>query len=199
MSLLNELCSLASSILTNADGSKVSVRPIVEFVTEFVNMHGSSVEKCAIEIVDQTRDANAGEDEGGRLLEGLLMSLIEASRSALVPSWAGKHQGQGQQPFESKAQPEPDDTQSSIEDLSGVFSILNACARECPVFLMHLHLPTRAVGHDKAKLLGRAVESAAAALAETDVETVGTAMNFLESAVRPVCCDALFCQSSTAS
>jgi hypothetical protein len=163
----------------------------VEFVTEFVNIHGSSVEKSAIEIVDQTRDANASGDECGRLLEGLLMSLIEASRSALGVDWAGKHQGQGQQPFESKAQPEPDVTQRSVEDLSGIFSILTACARECPVFLIHLRLPTRAMGQDEAKLVGRVIESAAAALAETDVETVGTAMSFLESAVRPVRCDAL--------
>jgi hypothetical protein len=168
-------------------------------VTEFVNIHGSCVEKSAIEIVDQTRDANAGEDECGRLLEGLLMSLIEASRSALGAAWAGKHQGQGQQPFESKAQPEPDDTPVSIEDLSGIFLILTACARECPVFLFHLHLPTGAAGHDEPNLVDRAVESAAAALTETDVETVGSAMSFLESAVRPVCCDALFCLSSNAS
>jgi hypothetical protein len=171
----------------------------VEFVTEFVNIHGRSVEKSAIEIVDQTRDANDDEGESGRLLEGLLMSLIEASRSALGADRAGKHQGQGQQPFESKAQPEPDDAQGSIEDLSGIFSILTACALKCPVFLIHLHLPTRAMGHDEATLVGRAVESAAAALAGTDVETVGTAMSFLESTVSPVCRDVLFCQSPNAS
>ena len=199
MLLLKELCSLASSILTNSNGSKVSLRPVVEFVTEFVNIHGSSVEKSATEIVDQSRDANDGEDECGRLLEGLVMSLIEASRSALGAAWARKHQGQGQQPYESKTQPEPDVLSGSIEGLSGIFSILTACARECPVFLVHLHLPTRDAQRDERKLVSRAVESAAAALAETDVETVGSGMSFLESAVSPLCYDALFPQPSNSS
>lgn len=199
MFLLKKLCSLASSILANANGSRVSLRPVVEFVTAFVNVHGSSVEKSAIGIKEQSRDANYGEDECGRLLEGLVMSLIEASRSALGAAWAGKHQGQGQQPYESKTQPEPDVLSGSMEGLSGIFSILTACAKECPVFLVHLHLPTRDTEHEEPKLVGRAVESAAAALAETDVETVGSGMSFLESAVSLVCFEARFLQPSNSS
>ena len=71
------------------------------------------------------------------------MPLIDASRVALGADWAGKHQGQGQQPFESKAQPEPDNAQGSIEDLSGIFSILTACVRDdtmgsqCLVLFVH--------------------------------------------------------------
>lgn len=187
MSLLNELCSLASSILTNSAGRTVSLQPVAEFVKDLVSVHGSMLEKRVVESIDQTGVAGVDEDEVGRLMEGLLMSLIEASRSALGTAWAGKHQGQGQQPFESKAPlelavaPVP----SSTDGLSGIFSILTACANECPLLLIHLNLPTNtSAGHSEPKLVGRAIESAVAVLAETDVEMVGSAMLFLESTVR---------------
>jgi hypothetical protein len=182
MSLLKELCSLCSSILTNSNGSKVALQPVAEFVTELVNVHGKSIEARAIEIVNQTQDASTSEDETGKLLEGLVMSLVEASQSVLGAAWAGKHQGQGQQPFESKPSPEPEKAPASMEGLSGIFSILTACVRECPTFLIHLNLPSGA-GHQDTLLVGRAVDSASAALTEVEVETVASSLVFLESAV----------------
>lgn len=190
MSLLKELCSLCSSILTNSNGSKVALRPVAEFVTKLVNVHGKSVEARAIEIVNQTQDASTSEDdETGKLLEGLIMSLVEASQSVLGAAWAGKHQGQGQQPFESKPSPEPEKAPASMEGLSGIFSIHTACVRECPTFLIHLNLPSGA-GHHDTLLVGRAVDSASAALTEVEVETVASSLVFLESAVSALCVNA---------
>ena len=127
------------------------------------------------------------------------MSLIETSQSALGAAWAGKHQGQGQQLYESKTQPELDVLLGSIEGLSGISFLLTAYTRECPVFLVYLHLPMRDAQHDGCKLVSQAVESAATVLAETDIETVGSGMSFFESAVSPLCYDALFPQPSNSS
>jgi hypothetical protein len=160
------------------------LRPVAEFVTELVDVHGSLVEQRAIEIVNQSQDAAVSEDETGKLLEGLILSLIEASRSVLGAAWAGKYQGQGQQPFESKTQPEPlKKPPASIEGLAGIFSILSACVRECPVFLLFLHLPKGGAGLHDSLLVGQAVDSAAAALTESDVEIAASSLVFLESAV----------------
>jgi len=184
MSLIQELGTLSSSILTNANGSKVALRPVAEFLTELVNVHGSSVEHRALEILNQSPDATASEDEIGKLLEGLIMSLVEASRSVLGAAWTGKHQGQGQEPFESKTEPEPEKPPAaSIEGLSGIFTILTACGRECPTFLIHLRLPSGGAGAYDSLLVGQAVDSASAALTETDVETIASSLVFLESAV----------------
>lgn len=184
MSLLNELCSLSSSILTNADGSQVALRPATQFLNELVYVHGSSIEERAIEIVNHSHDEAANKDEAGKLLEGLIMSLIEASQSVLGAARGGEHQRRGQEPFESKIQPEPEEKAStSIGGLAGIFSILTVCVKECPVFLLHLRLRTDGPGHRKSLLVGRAVDSASAALTESDVETVTTSLVFLESAV----------------
>lgn len=184
--LLTELSSLSSSILTNSNGSKVALRPVAEFATELINVHGRAVEQQAVDIVNQSRDANASDDETGKLLEGLVMSLVEASRSRLGAVWIGKKQGQGEEPFESKTEPEPEKTPASIEGLSGIFSVLTACLRECPTFLIHLRLPSGGAGNQDTLLVGRAVDSASAALIETDVETVASALVFLDSTVRMI-------------
>lgn len=186
MSLLKELFSLSSSIMTNSNGSKVALEPVAEFVTTLVTVYGSSIEQRSIEIVNQSGDSSASEDETGKLLEGLVMSLVEASHSVLGAAWAGKHQGQGQEPFERKEQPEPEKTPASVEGLSGVFSVLTACIKECPTFLIHLKLPSGTSGHQDSLLVGRAVDSACAALTEMDVETVKSSLLFLDAAVRDV-------------
>ncbi len=160
MSLLKELCSLSESILTNSNGSKVALWPVAEFVTELINTYGRVVEQHAIDIVFSSRDANASDDETGKLLEGLVMSLVEASRS----------------------RPEPEKS-PSIEGLSVIFSVLTACVRECPTFLVHLRVSPGGTGHQDTLLIGRAVDAACAALIETDVETVASAIIFLDSAV----------------
>lgn len=184
MSLLKELCSLSESILTNSNGSKVALWPVAEFVTELINTYGRVVEQHAIDIVFSSRDANASDDETGKLLEGLVMSLVEASRSRLGLVWIGKHQGQGEEPCESQTAPQPEPQKSpSIEGLSVIFSVLTACVRECPTFLVHLHVSPGGTGHQDTLLIGRAVDAACAALIETDVETVASAIIFLDSAV----------------
>lgn len=185
MSLLKEICSLSSSILTNSNGSKVALRPVAEFLAELTNVHGRLVEQQAVDIVNLAWDANASDDETGKLLEGLVISLVEASRSRLGAVWMGKQQGQGEEPYESRTapEPEPERVPASIEGLSGIFLVLTVCMRECPTFLIHLRLPSGGGVHQDTLLVGRAVDSASAALVETDVETVGSALNFLDSAV----------------
>lgn len=186
MSLLKELCSLSSSILTNANGSNVALQPVAEFATKLVSVHGKAVEQRAIEIINQSGDTgNSDEDEAGKLLEGLVLSLVEASaQSVLGVAASGKHQGQGQQPFESKEQPEPEKkTPTSLEGLSGIFSVLTACIRECPTFLIHLKVPASKTSHHESLLVARAIDSASAALTEMDVETVASSLEFLASAV----------------
>jgi hypothetical protein len=185
MSLLKELCSLSESILTNSNGSKVALWPVAEFVTELINTYGRVVEQHAIDIVFSSRDANASDDETGKLLEGLVMSLVEASRSRLGLVWIGKHQGQGEEPCESQTAPQPEPEKSpSIEGLSVIFSVLTACVRECPTFLVHLRVSPGGTGHQDTLLIGRAVDAACAALIETDVETVASAIIFLDSAIK---------------
>ena len=201
MSLLKELCSLSSSILTNSNGSKVALWPVAEFLTELINAYGRVVEQHAIDIVFLSRDTNASDDETGKLLEGLVMSLVEASRSRLGLVWIGKQQGQGEEPCESKTapQPEPEKSPSSIEGLSGIFSVLTACVRECPTFLIHLRVSPGGAGHQDTLLVGRAVDSACAALIETDVETVASAIVFLDSAVSLRTTDVVLIRFSTHS
>jgi hypothetical protein len=157
---------------------------VAEFVTELINTYGRVVEQHAIDIVFSSRDANASDDETGKLLEGLVMSLVEASRSRLGLVWIGKHQGQGEEPCESQTAPQPEPEKSpSIEGLSVIFSVLTACVRECPTFLVHLRVSPGGTGHQDTLLIGRAVDAACAALIETDVETVASAIIFLDSAV----------------
>jgi hypothetical protein len=121
--------------------------------------------------------------EIGKCLERLLLSTIDTARNSLGTTWtSSQRQGNGQPPFESKAEP-IEDRQTSNEALPGIFSLLRTCAERCPVFL--LRLPA-APGLDckEDSLYRLAVESAVASLIEADVETSRSAMEYLESTVK---------------
>jgi hypothetical protein len=69
-----------------------------------------------------------------------------------------------------------------LDALSAVFSLLQTCAKWCPVFLLHLPVAQGLDCHEDL-LVRHAVESAVACLLEMNEATSKRAMEFLESTV----------------
>lgn len=183
--LLAELCTLASSILTNSDGSNASNHPVCECVKEMIVVRGEAIEKSAMEMLDQPSQSpqSTGIHESGRRIEGLLLSLVDKAQSSLGAAWTSRgEQGNGQQPFESRNDPVQDETPPSTEGLSCILPILTTCAKKSPSFLMHLPAG-QTNGSNGDRLLGRAITSCLPVLVDGDFETSLCAIVFLKSIV----------------
>jgi hypothetical protein len=151
----------------------------------FVKTYGDVVDKTASASLEgQSTPSNSQRGrEIGKCLESLLLSTVDAVKSCLGSTWASSQgQGQGQPPFESKAEP-IEERPTSRDALSGMFTLLRTCAERCPIFLMHLPAgPSLDVKEDM--LHRRAVESAVSSIIDSDTDTSKSAMEFLESTVK---------------
>jgi hypothetical protein len=173
----------ATSIASSEN--ELNFQPVIDFLQSFAKIHGDVIDKDARSKLQGRSSApsySAGR-EIGKCLENLLLTTIVVIHNLLGTTWtSAQRQGQGQPPFESKAEPVEDRRQTSNRALSAVFSLLRTCAERCPVFLLHLPAAPGLDRHEDL-LVRRAVESAVACLLETDVATSKGAMAFLESTV----------------
>ena len=186
MSLVKEICALATSMLQPASGA-VHFRPVLEFLQRFVKIHGDVVDKNARASLEGQNTLSNGESGRaiGECLESLLLATVEAVRYSLGTTWTSpQRQGQGQPAFESKIEPMSDiHSRPTNEALPATFSLLRTCAERCPFFLLHLPAGPR-LDRKEDSLYRRSVESAVASLIEADVDTSKSAMEYLESTVK---------------
>jgi hypothetical protein len=179
---------LIATSITQSDSSQekpLNFQPVLDFLQMFVKIYGDVIDKDARATIEgRSTPSNAERGrEVGKCLETLLLTTVVAINNLLGTTWTNsQRQGQGQPPFESKAEPVDDTRQTSNGALSAMFSLLRTCAERCPVFL--LHLPA-APGLDRNEdlLLRRAVESAVTSLLEPEVATSKGAVEFLEATV----------------
>jgi hypothetical protein len=185
VSFIKELFLIAASMVGTSADSNFNYQPVFDFLQSFVKVHGDSIDKDARSSLEgRTTPSNAERGrEVGRCLETLLLAAIAAVNNMLGTTWTNsQRQGQGQPPFETKAQPIEDARLITNSALPGIFSLLRTCAERCPVFLLHLPASPGLDRHEDL-LLRRAVESAVASLIEPDVATSKGAMEFVESIV----------------
>jgi hypothetical protein len=171
-------------MLPENDSNKAPLLAIYEFLERVVDLYGDQIEvaaRCAVG--DSTITPSNSAQEIGRQLEELLLASIKSTNGSLGTAWKrDKEQGQGQQPFESKAKPESEEKPTSTDVLAAIFSVLIAASKHCPTFLVYL--PATASGDtDNDRLITRAIESSVTAIVEADFEVARTAILFLKSMV----------------
>lgn len=172
-------------MLPEHDSSKAPLLAVYEFLERVVDLYGNQIEAAARRAIDESAitPPNSAQ-ETGRLLEELLLASIQSTNGSLGTAWKrDKEQGQGQQPFESKAKPESEEKPTSTDVLAAIFTVLIAASKQCPTFLVYL--PATSGGdRDNDRLITRAVESSVASLVQADFDVARTAILFLKSTVR---------------
>ena len=181
--LMQELFILATATLP----IKPSLLAVCEFVERVLDLHGGTIEATArLGVDDFASSRNGTSKEVGRLVEDLLLGIIQTSKGSLGSAWTrDKEQMPRQQSFESKPKPcaELDEKPSSPDVLAAIFAALTSSAKNCPTFLVCLPAtPHGDTEHDR--LISRAVESAVAVLVESDFELARSSILFLISMVR---------------
>jgi hypothetical protein len=186
VSLVKELCAVAFSTLQlDSEGQSLNFKPIMDFLQTFVKTYGDVVDKTSSASLEgQSMPSNSQRGrEIGNCLESLLLSTVDAVRRSLGSTWtSSQRQGQGQPPFESKAEP-IEERPTSSDALSGMFTLLRTCAERCPIFLMHL--PAASSLDVKEDMLHRrAVDAAVSSIIDGDTDASKSAMEYLESTVK---------------
>jgi len=169
-------------MVSSGNEKRTSLLAVYQFLEHCFGMYGEKVEAVTRHILDGTsQNSDPHVKETGQLLETLLLNSIEVTKSTLGTAWIrDKEQGQGQPAYESKSEPVPEQRATSTEELSGIFSVLAACAKKCPAFLIHLPAAD-GVEPENDRLFSRAVESAVSTLTETDFEASRSAILYLLS------------------
>jgi hypothetical protein len=186
LTLLKNLCNVASSMLHVQTTNPVHFGSVFEFLEDFVHTHGDKIERSTLESV-QGAAVNSHDKEAAGLLESLLLGTIAATRASLGSVWTSpKEQGQGQSAFESKPPPAPKPGSVPNESLAGMFSLLQKLLGICPVFTLNLPAGP-GLDSEEDRLLRRAIDSAAASLDDTDTDIIVNAIVFLTTAVSFLC------------
>ena len=187
--LMQELFTLATSTLPQNGSIKPSLLTVCEFVERVLDLHGGTIEATARLGMDDggaSSRKNGTSKELGRLVEDLLLGVIQTSKASLGSAWTrDKEQMPRQQSFESKpkAHSEVNEQPSSTYVLAAIFAALTSAAKNCPTFLVGLPAtPQGDTEHDR--LITRAVESAVTVLVESDFEVARSSILFLKSMVR---------------
>ena len=108
-----ELFKLSSSMLKDCEATEGSLLAACEFVERVVDVHGSSIEEAA-------RLAKGTPADVGRLVEQLLLIIVDTSKHSLGSAWTrDKEQMPRQQSFESrpKAKVDVEEKPSSPEEI----------------------------------------------------------------------------------
>lgn len=182
--LLQELCSIASSILQKTSSGRAHFEVVFQFVDSFVKAFGEDVENVALATLGGSATHEHGK-EVSRMLEELMLRTISSVQESLGNVWTSpSEQGNGQDAFESKPLPSRKPEMKSNESLAAILSVLKTGLDSCPVFLLHLASPP---GNDRDDLLlGRAIDSATASLIDNDPEVTKSAIAFLTALVSPM-------------
>lgn len=189
VALVKELFALAKSMIPEDNANNAPLLAVSEFMERVVDMYGSAVEVAALQTLDVSTPTATPDvsQETGRLLEELLLASIQAAQNTLGTAWTlNKVQGQGQLSFESKTKPESEEKPTATDVLASIFTVLIACSKNCPTFLVYLPA-TPGGDRDDDRLISRAVDSAVSALVEPDFDVARTAILFLKSTVRILC------------
>jgi hypothetical protein len=178
---VEELCTIASSIVESDSSNATNFEPVLKFLEAFVTRHG--------DLLDQsTRSALQGQSSGieqeiGSCVESLVLSTVDSISHLLGSTWTSQRQGNGQPAFETKETPEsPSRKKQSNRALSSMFCFLQVCAERCPIFLLRLP-PGPAQDRNEDLLLRRAVEASMPSILESDVDTSSGAIQLLEATV----------------
>lgn len=189
--LILELFKLSSSMLRESEIASGSLLAACEFVERVIDVHGSAIETAARLAMGDSSSADsakAASSDVGRLVENLLLKVVDTSKASFGSAWTrDKEQMPRQQSFESrpKAKVDAEEKPTSPEVLAAVFAVLVACARKCPTLLVCLPAkPDGDAEHDR--LLSRAVESSVSVLAESEFDVTRSSILFLKSVVSPL-------------
>ena len=187
--LILELFKLSTSMLRASDITNGSLLAACEFVERVIDVHGSVIEDAARHTMGDSSVAVSVKGiptDVGRLVETLLLDVIETSKGSLGSAWTrDKEQVPRQQSFESrpKAKVDAEVKPSSPEVLAAIFAVLITCAKKCPTMLVCLPAtPDGDAEHDR--LLSRAVDSCVSVLVESDFDVARSSILFLKSVVR---------------
>lgn len=185
LSLLQELCSIATSILKKkGTGSQPKFQPVFYFLTEFVNVHGGFVERKAQEALKGWTVSQGPGDVSVLLSDLLLAAVDELQTSSATESVSNAdEQGQGQPPFESKTLPVPKTDTLPGDEFCGMFRLFRTCIERCPCYFFQLPSAPGLEGQEDS-LHRKATDTAVGCLNEPDPQIAKHAMDFLEAMVR---------------
>lgn len=182
LKLLQDLCSISSSILRNTRRCRAHFEVSFGFICKFLVAYGGTVEKEALASLNGCSNQGSERDVA-KLLEELMITTVAAVQECLGSVWTShSEQGNGQDAFESKGSPARKPLTKSNESLVGILSLLKQAVISCPNFL--LHLPSQGKERDDDLLIRRAIDSAVASLNDSDPEITRNAIAFLKTLVR---------------
>lgn len=179
---IRELCTICVSIIQSESSRDTTFDSVLDFLEEFATVHGEMVDRnTRMFLQGESGTVNAGqqrERDVAKFLETLLLSTVHSINQVIGNSPSSERQGNGQPAFETKAAAKSPGRRA----LAMMFSLLQVCAAQCPVFLLSLPVGPGCDRRDDL-LMRRVVDAAVSSLLESDVATANGAMALLESAV----------------
>jgi len=184
ISILNDLCEMATVMMTVAtqDSNTATLSPTLEFVKEVVDTYGYHAEIGVMSDPSLQLPAllTPSHLKGIQdIIERLLKASAVLVGSAVGDIWSPPKQVHGQSPFEGRPERRIIVQTKSPEALSGIFLVLAACLRRCPVLLIQLN-----GGQERGNIFVRSVEAAAITVSDKEIDTVRSAITFLTAAIK---------------